>query len=98
MLRYFNSEKVVCLETDASVFAIAGILSQQGAGEPRVDWRRSTSTIEGDMAVHWHPVTFWSQTMVPAERNYRTKGQEMLTIVISLWYWHHSTEGVTHPV
>ena len=84
MLRHFNPEKAVRLETNTSAFAITGILSQQGAGEPGADWRRSTSTIEGDMAVHWHPVAFWSQTMVPAERNYRTKDQEMLTIVMSL--------------
>ena len=38
MLRHFNSEKVVHLETDASVFTITGILSQQGAGKPGVDW------------------------------------------------------------
>ena len=52
MLTHFNPEKAVHLETDASAFAIAGILSQQGAREPGVDWRRSTSTIEGDTAAH----------------------------------------------
>ena len=60
MLRHFNPEKAVHLETNTSAFTIAGILSQQGAGEPRADWHQSTSTIEGDIAVHWHPVTFWS--------------------------------------
>ena len=98
MLRYFNPEKAVCLETNASVFTIAGILSQQGAGEPRADWCRSTSTIKGDTAAHWHPVIFWSWTIVPAERNYRTKDQEMLAIVMSLQHWHHYTKGVMHPV
>ena len=98
MLRHFNPEKAVHLETNASAFTIAGILSQQGAGEPGADWCRTTSTIEGDMATHWHPVTFWSWTMVPTERNYRTKDQEMLTIVMSLRHWHHYTEGVMHPV
>ena len=98
MLRHFNPEKAVHLETNTSAFTIAGILSQQGTREPGVDWHQSTSTIEGDMAVHWHLVTFWSQTMVPAECNYRTKDQEMLTIVMSLWHWCYYTEGVTHPV
>ena len=50
------------------------------------------------MAMHWHPVTFWSRTMVPTKRNYRTKDQEMLTIVMSLRHWCHYTEGATHPV
>ena len=98
MLRHFNPEKAVRLETDASAFAIAGILSQQGAGEPGADWRQTTSTIEGDTAAHWHPVAFWSRTMVPAERNYGTKDQEMLAIVMSLRHWCHYTEGATHPV
>ena len=98
MLRHFNPEKAVCLETNTSAFAIAGILSQQGAGKPGVDWCWSTSTIEGDTAVHWHPVAFWSQTMVPTKHNYRTKDQEMLTIVMSLWHWCHYTKGVTYPV
>ena len=58
MLRHFNPKKAVRLETDASAFAIAGILSQQGAREPGADWCWSTSTIEGNMATHWHPVMF----------------------------------------
>ena len=98
MLRHFNPEKAVHLETNTSAFTIAGILSQQGAGESGVDWCRSTSTIKGDMAMHWHPVTFWSQTMMPTKHNYRTKDQEMLAIVMSLWHWCHYTKGVTHPV
>ena len=98
MLRHFNPEKAVRLETNTSAFAIAGILSQQGAREPGVDWCRSTSTIEGDTAVHWHPVAFWSWTMVLTERNYRTKDQEMLTIVMSLQHWHHYIKGATHLV
>ena len=98
MLRHFDPKRAVHLETNASAFAIAGILSQQGAGEPGVDWCRSTSTIEGDTAAHWHPIVFWSQTMVPAKRSYRTKDQEMLAIVMSLWHWYHYTKGMMHPV
>ena len=52
MLRHFNPEKAVHLETNTSVFVIAGILSQQGAREPGADWCQSTSTIEGDTATH----------------------------------------------
>ena len=52
ILRHFNPKKAIHLETDTSAFTTTGILSQQGAGEPEVDWCQSTSTIEGDMAVH----------------------------------------------
>ena len=98
MLRHFNPEKAIHLETNTSAFMITGILSQQGAGELGVNWHQSTSTIERDMAVHWHPIAFWSWTIVPTKCNYKTKDQEMLTIVMSLWHWHHYTKGVTHPV
>ena len=98
MLRYFNPEKAVRLETNTSVFTIAGILSQQGAREPGVNWHQSTSTIERNMATHWHLVTFWLWTVVPTKHNYRTKDQEMLAIVMSLQHWHHYTEGAMHLV
>ena len=98
MLRHFDSKKAVHLVTNTSAFAIAGIFLQQGTGKPGVDWHQSTSTIKGDMAAHWHPIAFWSWTMVPAERNYRTKDQEMLTIVMSLQHWHHYTKGATYLV
>ena len=51
-LRYFNPEKAIHLETDASAFTITGILSQQGTRESEVDWCQSTSTIVRDMAMH----------------------------------------------
>ena len=95
-LSHFNLKRVVCLESNTSAFMIAGILFQQGAGEPGADWCWSTSTIKRDMAAHWHPITFWSWTMMLAKCNYRTKDQEMLAIVMSLWHWHHYTKDVTH--
>ena len=52
ILRHFNPKKAVHLETNTSAFMITGILSQQGTGEPGVDWCQSTSTIEGDTAEH----------------------------------------------
>ena len=35
---------------------------------------------------------------MPTKHNYRTKDQEMLTIVMSLWHWCYYTKGVTYPV
>ena len=87
MLRHINSKKVIHLETNTSAFMIAGILSQQGAGEPRANWCQSTSTLEEDTTTHWHPIMFWSWTMMPAKCNYEMKNQEMLAIVMSLWHW-----------
>ena len=36
--------------------------------------------------------------MVPAKCNYRTKDQEMLTIVMSLQHWCYYTKGTTYLV
>jgi RNase H-like domain found in reverse transcriptase len=87
VLQHFDPEKQIRLKTDASGFAIAGILSQ--LGDP-------TESYKGD--TYWHPVAFWSQKMIPAERNYKTHDQELLAIVKSFKYWHYYLEGSRHPI
>src|SRR2546430_6587021 len=78
VLQHFDPEKPIRIETDASGFAVAAILSQPGT--PMVG-RRSDA--------HWHPVAFWSRKMTPAERNYDTHDQELLAIVKSFKQWKH---------
>ena len=69
VLAHFDPARPIRLETDASGFAIAGIISQQqdeaceaadGAGRARKPSGRG----------HWHPVALWSRSMSPAEQNY----------------------------
>jgi hypothetical protein len=56
------------VETDASTKAIADTILQQ------------VSSLNG-IKKHWHPIVFWSKKLQPAERNYTTYNQELLTIV-----------------
>ncbi len=99
MLVYFDPAKPIRLETDASGYAIAGIISQQaddtrdgaeGAGPGNGKGRAGKG--------HWHPVAFWSWSMAPAERNYTIGHQEMLAIVMSYHHWRYYLEGARHPV
>jgi hypothetical protein len=41
----------------------------------------------------WHPVSFFSKTMAPAELNYEVHDKEMLAIVRSLSHWRAELQG-----
>lgn len=87
ILVHFDPEKPIRVETDASGFAIAGILSQ-----PK-EW----PTADG-ATPEWHPVAFYSRKMDKAELNYETHDQELLAIIKSFEQWRHYLEGSRHPV
>jgi len=84
VLRHFDPKKPIRIETDASGFALAGIISQQD--DP-------TSTRS-----HWHPVAFWSRKMTSVERNYDTHDHELLAIVVTFKQWRHYLEGSQYPI
>jgi hypothetical protein len=92
VLAHCDYEKPIRLETDASGFAIAGIISQLAA------WL--TSGEEGGRVKDrdWHPIAFLSRTMADAERNYSVGDQEMLAIVKACRHWRHYLEGSKYPV
>ncbi len=75
VLPYFDYEKPICLETDASGFAIAGIILQLAAWPTLGEERGRVKDRD------WHSIAFWSRTMADAERNYSVGDQEMLAIV-----------------
>ena len=70
VLQHFDLEKPIRIETDASGFAVAAILSQP-----------DILTVGRRSDAHWHPVAFWSHKMTLAERNYDTHDQKLLAIV-----------------
>lgn len=85
VLSHFDPEKPIRVETDASTFAIAAVLSQQ------------QSSLDGTKQ-HWHPVAFWSRKLIPAERNYTTHDQELLAIHECFKAWRHYLEGAQHTI
>jgi transposase InsO family protein len=48
-----------------------------------------------DALNRWHPVAFYSKSMIDAELNYDIHDKELLAIVKSLEHWRHYLEG--HP-
>jgi hypothetical protein len=46
-----------------------------------------------DVKGEWHPVSFFSKTMAPAELNYEVHDKEMLAIVRSLSHWRAELQG-----
>jgi hypothetical protein len=69
VLAHFDHARPICLETDASRFAIAVIISQQQDNvREAVDSAGRTWKLSGKG--HWHPVAFGSRSMSLAERNY----------------------------
>ena len=74
LLRYFDENKPMRVETDASAFVIGGILTQQ---------------FEIDSHLHWLPVAYYSKKLLDTETRYRTGEQELFAIVEAMHHWRH---------
>ena len=83
ILRHYDPALPIKVETDASVFAMGGILSQLF---PAPDTSR------------WHPVAYYSRKFIPAEVNYETHDQELLAIVDCFKQWRHYLEGAPSTI
>jgi transposase InsO family protein len=46
----------------------------------------------------WHPVSFYSKSLSPVERNYDVHDKELLAIIRALDEWRHLLEGTRHKV
>ena len=65
IFHHFDPEYYIWVETDASGYAISGVLSQ----------------LTSDNSRRWYPVAFFSRKMIPAEIRYETHNGELLAIV-----------------
>ena len=83
VLRHFDPVRPIRVETDASGYALSGILHQQ-------------HSVDGKM--QWMPVAFFSRKMVAAERNYDTYDGELLAIVATFKHFRQYVEGAQHQV
>jgi RNase H-like domain found in reverse transcriptase len=46
----------------------------------------------------WHPITFYSKSLTPVERNYEIHNKEMLAIIWALEEWRHFFKGSKHQI
>ena len=94
ILRHFDPELHIRIETDASGYAIGGVLSQ-----PTSDQVTSSDSISSTSDFgQWHPVAYFSRKMIPAETRYETHDGELLAIVEAFKTWRHYLEGCKHEV
>ena len=95
ILQHFDPESHVRIETNASSYAIGGILSQLNldSNAPPNDLNLDKSDFS-----QWHPVAYFSRKMIFAETQYKTHNTELLTIVEVFKTWHYYLEGCKHEV
>ena len=86
ILRHFDPECHIRIETNASGYAIGGVLSQL-----------TSDHLTSDQG-QWHPVAYFSRKMIPAETRYETHDGELLAIVEAFKTWRHYLEGCKHKV
>ena len=82
ILHHFDLEHHIRIETNASGYAIIGVLSQ----------------LTSDDSSRWHLVAFFSRKMIPTETRYKTHDGELLAIVEAFTTWKHYLEGSQHEV
>ena len=90
ILRHFDPECHIRIETDASGYAIGGVLSQLASGTSP-----DGVVIKTDLG-QWHPIAFFSRKMIPAKTQYKTHDSELLAIVEAFKTWRHYLEGCKH--
>ena len=93
ILRHFDPESHIRIETDASGYAIGGVLSQLNldSDAPPNDSNKS------DFG-QWHPVAYFSRKMILAETWYETHDAELLAIVEAFKTWRHYLEGCKYEI
>ncbi|SLM36397.1 Reverse transcriptase domain [Lasallia pustulata] len=83
LLWYFNENKSMRVEMDASAFVIGRILTQQ---------------FEINGHLHWLPVAYYSKKLLDIETQYGRGKQELLAIVEAMHHWWHYCQGAKYPI
>ena len=86
VLRQPNYRKPFFLATDASAYSVGAILSQKGELHPHT--KKSAQ----------HPITYYSATFTPTEKNYDIYERELLAILKALKHWRSHLAATEIPV
>ena len=92
ILHHFDPESHIRIETDASNYAIGGVLSQLSSGT------RPDGVVTKANLGQWHLVAFFSRKMILAETWYKTYDGKLLAIVEAFKTWRHYLEDCKHEV
>ena len=92
ILRHFDPECHIWIETDESGYAIGDMLSQLTSG---TSLNKVVTKADLDQ---WYPVAFFSRKIIPAKTRYETHDGELLAIVEVFKIWQHYLKGCKHEV
>ena len=82
ILQHFVSKCHIRIETDASGYAIDGVLSQ----------------LTLDNLGQWHLVAYFSRKIIPGKTCYKTHDDKLLTVVETFKTWRHYLKGCKYKV
>ena len=80
IFRHFDLESHIWIETNASGYAIGGVLSQLNVDSDAPPNDPNNSNSKSDFG-QWHPIAYFSRKMIPTETRYKTHDAELLAIV-----------------
>ena len=92
ILRHFDPECHIWIETDVLGYAISGVLSQL-----TFETNPNGVVTKANLG-QWHLVAFFSRKMILAETWYKTHDGKLLAIVKAFKIWRHYLEGCKHKV
>ena len=92
ILRHFDLECHIRIETDVSSYAIGDVLSQLASGTS------PDGVVTKTDLGQCHLVAFFSRKMIPAKTWYKTHDSELLAIVKAFKMWRHYLESCKHEV
>ena len=93
ILRHFDLESHIRIETDASGYAIGGVLSQLNLDSDALP----NDSNKSDFG-QWYLIAYFSRKMIPAETRYETHDAKLLAIVKAFKTWRHYLEGCKYEV
>ncbi len=99
ILRHFDPECHIRIETDALGFIIGGVLSQMTSDQYSFDHVTYEDPNSSKSKIgQWHSVAFFSRKMIPVETWYKTHDQELLAIVEAFKTWRQYLKGCKYEV
>ncbi len=98
ILRHFDPEYHIQIETDVSGYTIGGVLSQMTSDQHFSGHMIHEDDFPRSEIGQWHLVAFFSQKMISTETQYKTHNQELLVIVEAFKTWRHYLEGCKYEV
>ena len=98
ILRHFDPERHIWIETDTLGYAIGKIFSQLTLDQLSSNHVTYENHFSKSKIGQWHPVAFFSQKMILAKTQYKTHNQELLAIVEAFKTWRHYLKGWKYKV